>query len=255
MNERTKLIEWINLLITIAGTIAIPGMIYFTQTNQTDRIEFQNRKVGVAQLLSDNYAATCEQRLATSNLIEEWLTKDLSSDANDPFKDILLKYLRIGLASENQQESNQACIAAIEDEVLRINNLTPESPSQAVNIQPDGASADIISKNRAVLSSFKIAIHYLSSDTSLEEEAQKIKEILLQKAGFSKNQLTVRGLSKDWFDIAGGLSSDQIRFEEGSENQAAIALKEILEEVYQNRSFKLQKIRGTSPNYISIFLK
>lgn len=99
MSERTKPIEWINLFITIAGTIAIPGMIYITQKDQTDRIEHQNRKVGVAQLLSDNYEATCEQRLATSNLIEKWLAKDLSRNVDDPFKDILLKYLRIGVTA------------------------------------------------------------------------------------------------------------------------------------------------------------
>ncbi|MEB3357603.1 MAG: CHAT domain-containing protein [Synechococcales bacterium] len=125
----------------------------------------------------------------------------------------------------------------------------PPVKNETQEVSPDPKKQEIVS----TLDNYNIGICYLDSVAQLQEEGTFIKQELIEY-GLSENRIQVRGLPQSWFDSTGGLSSDQIRYESGTEDQAAQALKEALAQSNIARNFNLQTIRGSSPNSISIFL-
>ncbi|NES80975.1 MAG: hypothetical protein F6K10_05970 [Moorea sp. SIO2B7] len=180
--------------------------------------------------MSDNYKADCLQRLDTVDLVESWFELD------DDDRRGLHDYLNTAPADQDCPENQQEV-----EEKLREIEKTVVAEYSVENFV-------------STLSTYKIAIHFLETRQDLKSEAEAIRESLSAK-GISETNIKISGLSQAWFDANGGLSSDQIRYERNSELQAAIALQRILEKAYPKKQFHLQTIRGSSPNYISIFLK
>ena len=108
-----------------------------------------------------------------------------------------------------------------------------------------------------ILKNFEIVIFYPTYGdlaTKLEDKATAIKAYLESK-GLEKNKVSTQGFTEEWIKKKGGLSNKQIRYEKGIEDEAAKILKELLSKSELNLTFRLQTIRGTSENYLSIFLK
>lgn len=241
----SRITDWINSIAAITAAcaaVAIPFVIDHSQSNlaksfqaeneqTTSILEAQNRKVGIAQILSDNYEVTCKKRLAIVRLVEDWLI-------NDP-KDKAIIYRHLEVTEEKDSCSTE--------EKNNINTKREEIKGELLSILPEG-------NVKLLLSPFRIGIHFLDENEELKYEANELKSALIEK-GIDRNKIIINGKSKQWFDKTGGLSSDQIRYEENSEREIANALDSVLKQVYPRRSFKLQPIRGKSLNYISIFLK
>ena len=226
MNEDRGLLGRAVGVATILGAIFIPIAIFFGQVLQTSSTEKQNRKVGIAQILSDNYSADCQQQIDTTHLIDSWFDIDEADTAG------LINYLQDGTkdCSQTQEEIIRNKVKVLQTDIVAVAQL-------------DDA-----------LKNYKITIHYLDSDKKLKSEAESLKSSL-ETASSNQLSVSVKGKSQSWFDSTGGLSDDQIRYERVTEIQAAVALQQLLTKAYPTRQFRLQTIRGTTPNSISIFLK
>ena len=98
------------------------------------------------------------------------------------------------------------------------------------------------------LQSFEIEIFYKGDSSNAESYRSEANVI--------QSKLREVGLSN--VSIGGAWSADvsdyQIRYERDTEEEIAKVLKDVLGEIYQEESFRLQTIRGQTPDYISIFL-
>ncbi|NES81595.1 MAG: hypothetical protein F6K10_09405 [Moorea sp. SIO2B7] len=99
---------------------------------------------------------------------------------------------------------------------------------------------------RLMVNRYKIQIFYNDKKPEQMSEAYEIKSALVSQGVTSTIEV------RQQRDTA---SSDQIRYFEQNERDVALALQDILNSSYSQRSFVLQPVVTPSPGSISIFLK
>ena len=236
---------------TIIGSIAIPIAISFGEVYQTWTREKENRKVGIAQILSENYDASCLKKVDTEKLISSWFNIDAADVAG------LINYLYHDFDSCSEEEQ-----ILILDRIRYLQTYAAlrkligyiDAKEKEILLEENEKVKELVLESLlSTLDKYKINIHYLESKQALKSEAECIEKKL--EESLDKLKVQVRGLSQAWFDSTGGLSDNQIRYEREKEDKAAIALQQLLTKVYPAKQFRLQTIRGSTSNSISIFLK
>jgi hypothetical protein len=229
-------LEKISAIATIIGAIAIPFVIHFGQ-GMTER---QNRKVGIAQIFTEQAEEECPHRLSTSRLIDQLFKNDL-----DNSDDIAInQYLG------DCQTQDDAVQTEVEAEIAQ-REANVIAPDNSTSLSVEEGLIDISERSVALLSDYEIEIFYLVGKSKEEAEANDIGE-KLRNLGLT---VTITPITEERLSTLGGLSDDQIRYEPDREAQVAVALKRLLDTNYEERKFRLQTIRGRTNNYISIFLK
>ena len=216
--SKLDLINCLSGFLGALGALAIPVSIWINQKTHTEQLEKQNRQLEITQMISQLYKANCQEKIDSLDLIYGWFEEDILDIT--PVKN----YLKIG--------SDQDC---------------------KEKIQQDVNSQSFIQENMKKLAKYKIGIYYLEGNPQLQQEAKSIQD-KLKNYKFLQNVKT-SGKDQGWFDRRGGLSDNQIRYEKGVEDEAAAALQNVLSGVYPERNFRLQTIKGSSEDFVSIMLK
>ena len=266
--ELKKLELWLNFwirsigLISIFGTIlgSILGFFINQRIQNVKELESFERFLvyAVEGNISDRIKLSELYKTLLSN--EGWRNRwgnyhEISVNWQKDYYKIVDQLNKIqGQLDDGNFNEKQKAELQLEQESLRTRKQRLEKLINEVEVVRTTVVHRQVTAPSPILSEYTIAIHFLETDEALKSEAETIREILLVR-GISDNSIEIKGLSQSWFDSAGGLSSNQIRYEATSEYEAASALQIILKEDYPKRKFNLQTIRGSSPNYISIFLK
>jgi Caspase domain len=128
--------------------------------------------------------------------------------------------------------------------------LTP-TPSQKNSIpSPQGsifANTDELQTQVKKLKNFEIKIFYKAESPNSEFYKVEATEIQKKLTDIGINNVNIKG---SWTDE---VSDYQIRYEQGTEDEAAEALKIVLDKIHPKKSFRKQTIRGSSLKSISIF--
>lgn len=153
----------------------------------------------------------------------------------------------------------------IKEAVNFLTTMESELASKFANLVINSEKAPQIAKDKAGeiqrsidilgnLFNYKIGIYFLEGRTDLKQKANTIKSKLTEY-GFQDNQIAIYPRNNDFFNRVSPPSDDQIRYEPIVEEEDAQKLQDILQEVYPENSFRKQTIRGTTRNFISLFLK
>ena len=134
---------------------------------------------------------------------------------------------------------------------------TPD-PSPTSNTQETLPSQPVktpfkVDKERAlsIMTNFKIGIYYWKKDEDRAQKATSIKERLTE---YGFKNITIYPKEESFFGEIGQTYSDEVRYEEGLENEQAESLSNILNELYPGKKFKKQPVSNRTENFISIIL-
>ncbi|MBW4606003.1 MAG: caspase family protein [Hassallia sp. WJT32-NPBG1] len=116
------------------------------------------------------------------------------------------------------------------------------SPQGSIFATPDELQAQV---NK--LKNFEIKIFYKAGSPNSEFYKVEAAEIQKKLTDIGINQVSIKG---PWTDE---VSDYQIRYERGTEDEAADALKIVLDKIHPKKSFRKQTIKGLSLKSLSIF--
>ncbi len=140
-----------------------------------------------------------------------------------------------------------------ETAAVKTTDPSPTSNTQETLPSQPAKTPFKIDKERAlsIMTNFKIGIYYWDKDEFKARKAVEMKETLT-KYGF-KN-ITVYPKEESFFGKIGQTYSDEVRYEEGLEDEQAESLKNILNELYPRNKFEKQSVSNKTENFISIIL-
>ncbi|ALF52025.1 hypothetical protein ACX27_02820 [Nostoc piscinale CENA21] len=105
-----------------------------------------------------------------------------------------------------------------------------------------------------ILGKYMINIYYINNDSSLSNVAQNIKDALT-KYGLKADRIVLNNKGEDFFRALGYPTAYEIRYDPGSEDNAAELLTKVLQENYSaSKPFIKRPIGSGTKNSISIFL-
>jgi hypothetical protein len=162
-------------------------------------------------------------------------------------------YTEIASGNAKRQEIVLSLLLEIEPEVgKKLNQWAKNSGAlqEEAKAQSDLVESKINLLINQNLKNFEIGIYYdnNSPNASLyKQQAEEIRQELID-IGILESKLKI---VNQW---SGEISDYQIRYERDREDEVADALQKVLNEVYPQKQFRKQTIRGQSPDFISIFL-
>ncbi len=137
--------------------------------------------------------------------------------------------------------------------VVKTPDSSPTSNTQATLPSQPAKTPLKIDKERAlsIMTNFKIGIYFRDKDEDRAQKAASIKERLTD---YGFKNITIYPKEESFFGEIGKTYSDEVRYEEGVENEQAESLKNILNEFYPGKKFEKQSVSNRTENFISIIL-
>lgn len=165
------------------------------------------------------------------------------------------KYIELFYKEISSQDAKKQEYALSFLKLISPDAATPLLSWAAIYVKPEVKPQINAAKNEInfrILSSYEIILYFLENNQDLLKSAQDIKQSLV-KYGLRENQIKLDQKDDAFFQKLGYPTGYEIRYDRGSEDNAAQLLENILKSAYPSKQFVKRGIGSSTKNSISIF--
>jgi hypothetical protein len=166
---------------------------------------------------------------------------------------IQIFYTELNSGQVDRQRGALDLLSVVEPPIAaKLSSLVARSPSVTADVKAVARRTADQVQRIASLYGFTIEIFYVSSDAKAMSQAEEVKQAVLA-TGFS-GAIRLGGHPRAAFQRMFPTARYEVRYEPGTEDNAARELQRVLNDAFPQLNFALTPVGNTSGSYLSVFV-